>query len=123
MSRTILVLLSEHGYWGEELVGPLAAFDEQGWTTVFATPTGKRAHALPPILDPGYVDPPLGRSVTTAEVAVAASRLDESDRLDHPLALSEWIPERPYTSEDSFLRKIEAYYRELSGVEADLERY
>ena len=46
----ILTILSEFGYWGEELLGPLVAFDERGYQTVFATPTGKRAHALPPTI-------------------------------------------------------------------------
>ena len=72
MSKKILVVLSEYGYWGEELLGPLAAFDREGYRVDFVTATGKRAHALPPSLDPGYVDPPLGRGVTTPAVAVAA---------------------------------------------------
>ncbi|PRX97092.1 type 1 glutamine amidotransferase domain-containing protein [Allonocardiopsis opalescens] len=122
-SRTILVILSEYGYWGEELLGPVAACDEQGYQTVFATPTGKRPQALPPSLDPGYVDPPLGRSVTTPEVAVAVAELDASDRLNDPLSLSAWIPDRPYNSEPDFLRRIEGYYRELGRIDTDIERY
>src|SRR5882762_4458814 len=95
MSKKILTILSEYGYWGEELLGPVVAADEQGYQTVFATPTGGRARALPPSLDPGYIDPPLGRSVTTPEVAVAARALDGSARLDDPTSIAEWIPERP----------------------------
>jgi len=114
MPRRILVLLSEFGYWSEELLGPLTRFDEQGYESVFATPTGKRAHALPPSLDPGYVDPPLGRSVTTPEVAVAGRALDESTRLDNPFSLAEMIPGRPYGSVDRPLRAFEAYYRDLT---------
>lgn len=123
MSRTILVVLSEYGYWGEELLGPLTAFDSRGYETVFATRTGKRPHALPPSLDPGYVDPPLGRSVTTPEVAVAARELDESDRLDSPRSLADWIPERPYVSEPGFLRKIEAYYRRIAELDREIGKY
>jgi len=123
MSRKILTVLSEYGYWGEELLGPLVAFDEQGYETVFATPNGKRPQALPPSLDPGYVDPPLGRSVTTPEVAVAARELDKSARLDNPVSLAEWIPERPYDSEPNPLRLMEAYYRELAALEGDVEQY
>ncbi len=123
MSRKTLVILSEYGYWGEELLGPVVAFDRQGYETVFATPTGKRPHALPPSLDPGYVDPPLGRSVTTPEVAVAARDLDNSDRLDNPVSLSELIPDRPYNSDSNYLRKIEAYYRELGTLDDDIEQY
>jgi putative intracellular protease/amidase len=120
MSRKILVVLSEYGYWGEELLGPLAAFDRQGYRVDFVTATGKRAHALPPSLDPGYVDPPLGRGVTTPEVAVAARELDESDRLDSPLDLRELIPDRPYASVSEPLRAMEKYYRELAAATDEL---
>ena len=120
MTRKILVVLSEYGYWGEELLGPLTAFDRQGYRVDFVTPTGKRAHALPPSLDPGYVDPPLGRGVTTPEVAVAARELDESDRLDSPLDLGDLIPDRPYASVPQPLRAMEAYYRELAAATDEL---
>lgn len=123
MTRRILIVLSEYGYWGEELLGPLSAFDKRGYETVFATRTGKRPHALPPSLDPGYIDPPLGRSVTSPEVAVGARELDESSRLDSPLSLAEWIPERPYFSEPDYLRKIEAYYREVAALDREIAGY
>ncbi|EOD68148.1 type 1 glutamine amidotransferase domain-containing protein [Amycolatopsis vancoresmycina] len=123
MSKKILYVLSEYGYWGEELLGPVTATDAAGYESVFATPNGKRPQALPPSLDPGYVDPPLGRSVTTPEVAVAARELDESARLDDPLSLADLIPERPYHSEPGFLRLIEAYYRDLSTLDTEVARY
>ena len=41
--KQILIILSEYGYWGEELVGPLETFDEAGYQVDFATPNGKRA--------------------------------------------------------------------------------
>ena len=47
MSRKILIVLSEWGYWGEELIGPLETFDAAGYESVYATPTGKRPMALP----------------------------------------------------------------------------
>src|SRR5438105_897657 len=96
VSRHILVVLSEHGYWGEELLGPLTMFDERGYEATFATPTGKRPRALPPSLDASYLDPPLGRSVTTEDVARRARELDDSTRLDNPVSLGDWIPDRPY---------------------------
>jgi putative intracellular protease/amidase len=118
MPKKILIVLSEYGYWGEELLGPVAAFDKRGYDQVFATRTGKRARALPPSLDP-----PLGRSVTTTEVAVAARKLDESSRLDNPLSLADWIPERPYFSEPDHLRKIETYYGQIAELDADIAGY
>ena len=57
------------------------------------------------------MDPPLGRSVTSPEVAAKVKALEASDRLEHPLNLSELMPERPYHSEENFLRKMEAYYK------------
>ncbi|MEV7967112.1 type 1 glutamine amidotransferase domain-containing protein [Sphaerisporangium sp. NPDC088356] len=123
MSRKILVVLSEHGYWGEELLGPLTQFDQRGYEVVFATPTGRRAHALPPSMDPDYVDPPLGRSVTSPEVAKLTRELDESDRLDHPLDISRWLPERPYTADAGYLRGLEAYHRAVAAVEAEIAEY
>ncbi|WP_405145642.1 type 1 glutamine amidotransferase domain-containing protein [Sphaerisporangium sp. NBC_01403] len=123
MSRKILVVLSEHGYWGEELLGPLTQFDQRGYEVVFATPTGRRAHALPPSMAPDYVDPPLGRSVTSPEVAKLTRELDESDRLDNPLDISRWLPERPYTADPGYLRGLEAYHRAVAAVEAEIADY
>jgi len=31
MGKRILVLLSEYGFWGEELIGPLETFDGAGY--------------------------------------------------------------------------------------------
>jgi putative intracellular protease/amidase len=120
MSRRILVTLSEFGYWGEELVGPAEAFDAKGYRVTFITPTGKRAHALPPSLDPDYIDPPLGRSVTTPDMARRAQALDGSDRLDNPLSLEKLIPERPYYSSINYLRELEEYNRQLASAVNDL---
>jgi putative intracellular protease/amidase len=123
VSKKILVLLSEYGYWGEELVGPLSRFDERGYTVDFATPTGARPHALPPSMDPDFIDPPLGRSVTSAEVAELTRKVDESDRLASPRSLRDWLPERPYTSDDDYLRKLERYNNDQDEVVAEIADY
>jgi putative intracellular protease/amidase len=123
MKRRMLIILSEFGYWGEELIGPLSKFDERGYEVVFATPTGQQPHALPPSMDPDYVDPPLGRSVTSAEVAKLTREIDESGRLGNPVNISSWVPERPYTSAPDYLRKLEAYHRALDRVAADVADY
>ena len=120
MSKRILMILSEWGYWGEELIGPLETFDEAGYEVDFATATGKRAPALPPSMDPDYIDPPLGRSVTTPEVAEKVKAIDSSPRLDNPISLKDLLPERPYHSSSNFLREQEAYYKELDRVGAEL---
>jgi putative intracellular protease/amidase len=117
--RRILMVVSERGYWGEELVGPLDVFDDNGYETVFVTPNGKRPGALPPSMDPDYIDPPLGRSVTSPQVAAKViemdntgiARAERSKRLDNPVSLAATMPERPYWSVPNYLRRMEAYYR------------
>ena len=63
-----VIVLSEYGYWGEELIGPLETFDKAGYRVTFATPTGKRPVALPPSMDPEYVDQPSPAPYTGPEV-------------------------------------------------------
>ncbi|GGR95356.1 MULTISPECIES: type 1 glutamine amidotransferase domain-containing protein [Streptomyces] len=124
MSKHILIVLSEYGYWGEELVGPLETFEKAGYEITFATPTGRRAQALPPSMDPTYIDPPLGKSVTSPEMAAKVRALDGSSRLDNPLDLSAWLPDRPYRSDPGFLRAYEAYNSRLDRVRAEIaDRY
>lgn len=119
----ILVVVSEWGYWGEEMVGPLAAFDAAGYEVDFATPKGKRPVAISVSMDPDYVDPPLGRSVTSAETARKVLALEESSRLDHPINLAEWFPDRPYASSPTYLRDMEHYYKRLDELQADIAQY
>jgi len=124
VSKKILVLLSEYGYWGEELIGPLAKFDERGYAVDFATPTGRKPRPLPPSTDPDFIDPPLGKSVTSAETAELTKKIDESDRLDHPRSLKDWLPERPYTVDNNYLRKLEAWNNELDRIRnEDIAQY
>ena len=84
MTKRILIVLSEWGYWGEELVGPLEAFEEAGYDVDFVTPTGEAPVAIGVSMDPDYVDPPLGRSVTSPEMAEKVAALDASDRARQP---------------------------------------
>ena len=68
MSKQILLVLSEWGYWGEELVGPLDACDGAGDQVRFVTPTGQRPTVHPASLAAGDIDPPLGRSVVSDQM-------------------------------------------------------
>ena len=121
--KRILIVLSEFGYWGEELVGPLETFDEARYEVDFATPKGKRPTPLPPSMDPQYIDPPLGKSVTSQEVADKVKALDASSRYDKPIDISAWVPERPYWSSPTMLRDMEAYYAKIDALEQDLAKY
>jgi putative intracellular protease/amidase len=109
MAGKVLAVLSEHGYWGIELVAPLTALESAGHAVEFMTPRGRRARALPPSTDPTYVDPPLGERVTTPEDAEMVERFEATDRLASPRDLSALIPERPYSSRPDFLRELERY--------------
>lgn len=119
MTKKILIILSEWGYWGEELIGPLETFDKAGYEVTFATPTGKRPVALPPSMDPNYIDPPLGRSVTSQEVADKVKAIDSSPRLDNPVNISEIMPEMPYFSSSSLIRDLESYYKAIDKAEKE----
>lgn len=117
MSKNVLIILSEYGFWGEELVGPLETFDAAGYAVSFATPTGRRPVALPPSMDPEYIDPPLGRSVTSPTIAQKVRTLDKSTRLDNPLNISELMPARPYFSSHNLIRELEAYYKAVDAAQ------
>lgn len=121
--KRILAVVSNRGYWGVELTGPMSRLEAAGYTLDFATPTGARPEALGPSLDPGYVDPPLGKRVTSEADAREVRALAATGRLDRPLALSSWLPERPYFSAPDFLRDLEAYHARVREREGELERW
>ncbi len=120
MKKDVLIVLSEFGYWGEELIGPLETLEASGYAVTFATPKGRRAHALPPSMDPAYIDPPLGKSVTSAEMAAKVKAIEASTRLERPLSLAALLPERPYPSSPTFIRDFERYNDALDAAIARL---
>jgi putative intracellular protease/amidase len=85
MTKRVLIVLSEWGFWGEELLGPLETFDEAGYQVDFATPTGKRPVAISVSMDENYVDPPLGKAVTSPEVAAKVRALNSWTGSTSPL--------------------------------------
>jgi len=121
--KKILAVLSEWGYWGEELVGPLEVLDAKGYETLFVTPRGKRPHALPPSMEAGYFDPPLDKVVTDEYYAKKTREIDASTRLDRPINLSEWFPERPYFNSPNFGHELEKYYTLREKCWQELEEY
>lgn len=114
--KKILFALSEWGYWGEELIGPLEACDLAGYDITFLTPNGKKPTPLSVSCAPGYIDPPLGRSVTSEEMAEKTRKVHESERLDNPKSLADWFPQRAYPSSATYLRDMEAYYKEIDKI-------
>jgi putative intracellular protease/amidase len=134
MQKKVLIVLSEWGYWGEELVGPLDVFNEKGVAYDFWTPTGRIPRALPPSMSAGFVDPPLGRSVTTAEMGAKVKQIDDraSEFFSGVISLRDRFPLRPYMSEMfqegneraviagqlPVLRELEDYYLGRSQAQA-----
>jgi putative intracellular protease/amidase len=123
MAGKVLYVLSEYGYWGVELLGPLQATDRAGYEAVIATPTGRRPRALPPSYDAEFVDPPLAYHVTDAVTADKVKTLDASQRLDTPVNLRAWAPERPYHSAPNFLREMETYYARRAQLWSELNEF
>jgi len=109
-TKRILVVMSEYGYWGIELVGPLRKLEAAGYACDFATPKGNRSPCLPPSRDETYIDPPLGVCVTTTGDKEIVDAFEATDVLDATMNLSEMFPERPYYSSPNLLRALESYY-------------
>jgi putative intracellular protease/amidase len=120
----VLMVVSEWGYWGEELIGPLDACDQAGYEVEFLTPTGSRPTPLAVSMMTDFVDPPQGKSVTTQEMADKTRALDAGHRLDKPRNLADWVPARPYPSSPTYLRDSEKYYQAIERIVAqDLPGY
>jgi putative intracellular protease/amidase len=120
----ILAVMSEWGYWGIELVGPLEKLEAAGYEVEFVTPQGKRSPVLPPSVDTSYRDGPLGVCVTTPGDAARVLAFEKTNRLNATRKLSTLFPERPFYSADGFLRQLEAYYEARKVAQAAmLETY
>ena len=119
-TKKILAVMSNRGYWGVELTGPMVKLEQAGYTLDFATPTGERPEALPPSYDTEYFDPPLGVCVTTPEDAEQVKSFKDSRKLDNPINLSEWMPECPYFSTHTFLRAWEDYFRKVKQRQEEM---
>ncbi|MGL5035311.1 MAG: GMC family oxidoreductase N-terminal domain-containing protein, partial [Microcystaceae cyanobacterium] len=123
VSKKILAILSEWGYWGEELVGPYDVLRQAGYTIDFATAHGRKPPALPPSMDENYVDPPLDKYVTDAHFAQRTREVDGSDLLGNPINLAEWFPGMPYFNSPNFGHELESYYNKRAEAWKDLEKY
>lgn len=108
--KKILAIVSEFGYWGVELVGPLEKLEAAGYQVEFMSVHGKKAEALPPSYDTTYMDPPLGVCVTTPMAAEKVKNFEATNRLENCLSMTDYFPERPYYSHPNFLRELENYY-------------
>lgn len=119
--KRILCVLSECGFWGEELVEPLELFDKRGYETVIATPRGNMPAVIPVSMDPNFIDPAQNKPVVTEEVATKVKMVIKSGRLDNPLDLSMIMPGSPYFSAENYCVTLEDYYTKLEIIEKKLD--
>ena len=84
LDERILIVLSEFGYWGEELVGPLESSTRTG-TSRLRDAQGQASARAAPEHDRRYFDPPLGKSVTDEDFAAKIREIDASPALDNPI--------------------------------------
>jgi len=106
----VLCVVSEHGFWAQELLLPVDRLESAGIEVHFATPTGG-----PPLpdggsLDSSYVDPPLGRPVTSPEMGERARTTNWETYFKSRISLLESLPVRPYLSSGNYLGALEQYY-------------
>ncbi|PSP92671.1 type 1 glutamine amidotransferase domain-containing protein [Halobacteriales archaeon QS_4_62_28] len=74
---SVLIVVSEHGYWGEECIEPLTTLDSAGVDVTVATPSGS-----PPEIDERSVDP----DEVGADAAERFREIHETDeRLNDPI--------------------------------------
>lgn len=112
MAKKVMVAVSENGFWTEELLKPLDRLKEAGIGYDFIVGTGKDLPFPDPAsLDATYVDPPLGHPVTSPEMAKRAAEGDWKKMFEKRIALTSWMPVRPYLSgENNYLKSLEQYY-------------
>jgi putative intracellular protease/amidase len=125
MSKKVLIALSEHGFWVEELLKPVDRLEEAGIEYEFIVATGKTV-PFPDAasLDHAYVDPPLGRPVTSKELAQRAKKMDWDAMFANRHALTDWMPLRPYLSAGGgYLQAMEKYYTERVKAWERLDEY
>jgi putative intracellular protease/amidase len=112
MAKKVMVAVSENGFWTEELLKPLDRLKAAGIDYDIIVGTGTPLPFPDPAsLDATYVDPPLGRPVTSPEMAKRAAEADWKKVFDKRIALTSWMPVRPYLSgEHNYLQSLEQYY-------------
>jgi putative intracellular protease/amidase len=112
MAKKVLIAVSERGFWVEELLKPLDNLKKAGIDYDFVVATGRD---LPfpdgASLDATYIDPPLGRPVTSPEMAERGKTTDWAKLFEKRISLRDWMPVRPYLSiGKEYLETLEQYY-------------
>jgi putative intracellular protease/amidase len=123
MKKKVLVAVSEHGFWVEELFLPLDHLTKAGYQVDYLTPNGLIPFPDGASLDSTYQDPPLGRRVTSDEIAARAKSTDWKALFGTPNSLKEWFPVRPYLSADNYVGNLEKYYAARDEAWKKIDEY
>lgn len=125
MSKKVLVAVSEHGFWAEELLKPTDRLRAAGIEFDIVVATGKELpFADGACLDASYVDPPLGRPVTSPEMEERAKNTDWEAFFANRIALTDFMPIRPYLSaEGRYLPSLEQYYVDRAAAWERISEY
>ncbi|MBX3044549.1 MAG: type 1 glutamine amidotransferase domain-containing protein [Candidatus Kapabacteria bacterium] len=121
--KKILIAVSEHGFWIEELLLPIDHFNKAGYTYDIITPTGALPFPDGASLDDTYKDPPLGRCVTSPELAERGKNINWEEFFAGRLSLKDWFPVRPYLSADNYVGSLEKYYGARSQAWEKISEY
>jgi putative intracellular protease/amidase len=123
MKNKVLIAVSEHGFWVEELVLPIDHLNKAGIEYDIITPTGAMPFPDGASLDSTYVDPPLGRPVTSPELAERGKNTNWEEFFKNRKNLSEEYPLRPYLSTNNYVGHMEEYYAERNKAWKDIDNY
>ncbi|RVE91072.1 type 1 glutamine amidotransferase domain-containing protein [Sinorhizobium meliloti] len=150
MSNRVLVVVSQCGFWVEELLKPLEQLQSAGYEVQFATPSKANGtpYPDPASFDVAYKDPPLGREVTfEKDLETQARRFGkqlikaDDGKIDwaktfedvweplfrHRVNLDDqdgnWFSPRPYLSSGNYLDALEEYYRDRDTAWENIDQF
>ncbi|HSV28799.1 MAG TPA: type 1 glutamine amidotransferase domain-containing protein, partial [Candidatus Omnitrophota bacterium] len=117
MAKKVLICVSQHGFWAEELLEPVRHLDAAkiGYEFI-VNKAGRIPFPDEASLDPTYVDPPLGRPVTSQEMARRAAEEDWGKWFADAKVLEDLFPVRPYLSAPNYLAALETYYEDRQNA-------
>jgi len=108
--KKILAVLSNRGYWGVELTGPMVNWRPRATSSCSRRPRASGRWRCRRATTRSTTIRPSASAVTTEFDANRSWRSRTPPSWDNPLNLSKWFPERPYFSQENFLRAWEDYY-------------
>lgn len=87
--KSVLIVASNYGVWGEELQAPWDACRKAGFKVTLATPQGKKPLPFEISVDPDFLDAVQNVHTNPKEVCDRCKELVDGEEWAHPLKLSE----------------------------------